>query len=156
MKITRKEIDLLTEAIVGQIYDSEKIAKAKQEERDTLSEKAWADFEKSKEWKQVKKIFEEYPFVKEITVDEESFFGSFISDYPYRWKTYMLYRNSYETNTRTDFCRKAVKIDEKKFPTREQVATKVNTLLTIEALGGEDIKSIVSSVADAVKKEFKL
>ncbi|MBO7714770.1 MAG: hypothetical protein J6S85_14425 [Methanobrevibacter sp.] len=84
MKITRKEIDLLTDAIVGQIYDSEKVAKAKQDERDALSEKAWADFEKSKQWKQVKKIFEENEFVKDFSVDEEEFFGKAISDYYYK------------------------------------------------------------------------
>lgn len=156
MKITRKEIDLLTEAIVGQIYDSDKIAKAKQEERDALSEKAWAEFEKSKQWKQVKKIFEENQFVKEFSVNEEEFFGKVISDYYYKWKTYRFNRDTYETNVRNDFCMRYIKIDEKKYPTKEQVATKVNTLLTIEALGGEDIKSIVGSVADAVKKEFKL
>lgn len=156
MKITRKEIDLLTEAIVGQIYNSEKVAKARQEERDTLSKKAWAEFEKSKQWKQAKKVFEDYPFIQGFSVDEMSFFGDYISDYPYRWKTYMLYRNSYETTIQNDFCRRAVKIDESKFPTREQVATKVNTILTIEALGGEDIKTIVNSVANTVKKEFNL
>lgn len=156
MKITRKEIDLLTEAIVGQIYNGEKVAKARQKERDTLSKKAWAEFEKSKQWKQMKKVFEDYPFIQEFSVDEEEFFGDYISDYPYKWKTYQLYRKSYEINTRNDFCRKAVKIDESKFPTREQVAIKVNTILTIEALGGEDIKTIVNSVANIVKKEFNL
>lgn len=83
MKITRKEIDLLTDAIVGQIYDSEKVAKARQKERDTLSKKAWAEFEKSKQWKQVKKVFEDYPFIQEFSVDEMSFFGDYICDYPY-------------------------------------------------------------------------
>ena len=156
MKITRKEIDLLTDAIVGQIYDCDKIAKAKQEERDALSEKAWAEFQKSKQWKQIKKIFEENPFIRDFSVDEEEFFGKAISDYYYKWKTYLFNRSNYEANIKNDFCRRYVKINEKKYPTREQIATKVNTLLTIEALGGEDIKSIVSSVADAVKKEFKL
>jgi len=156
MKITRKEIDLLVDAIVGQIYDSDKIAKAKQKEKDELSEKAWSEFQKSKQWKQVKKIFEENPFIKDFSVDEEEFFGKAITDYYYKWKTYLFHRNTYETSIKSDFCRRYVQIDEKKYPTRDQIATKVNTLLTIEALGGEDIKSIVSAVAKAVKNEFKL
>ena len=84
MKITRKEIDLLVDAIVGQIYDSDKIAKAKQKEKDELSEKAWSEFQKSKQWKQVKKIFEENPFIKDFSVDEEEFFGKAITDYYYK------------------------------------------------------------------------
>ena len=52
MKITSKEIRLITDAIVDQVYDQEKMNKKIKEAED----KAWNEFSKSKKWKDTLKV----------------------------------------------------------------------------------------------------
>jgi hypothetical protein len=52
MKITAKEIRLITDAIVDQVYDQEKMNEKIREAED----KAWNEFSKSKKWKDTLKV----------------------------------------------------------------------------------------------------
>jgi hypothetical protein len=52
MKITSKEIRLITDAIVDQVYDQEKVNEKIKEAED----KAWNEFSKSKKWKDTLKV----------------------------------------------------------------------------------------------------
>jgi hypothetical protein len=52
MKITAKEIRLITDAIVDQVYDQEKV----NEKINNATEKAWNEFSKSKLRKDTAKI----------------------------------------------------------------------------------------------------
>ncbi len=52
MKITAKEIRLITDAIVDQVYDQAKVNDKIKEAED----KAWNEFSKSKKWKDTLKV----------------------------------------------------------------------------------------------------
>jgi len=149
MKITAKEIRLITDAIVDQVYDQEKVNKKIKEAED----KAWNEFSKSKKRKdtlKVLKLWKQLDWFKWISVKDKEFFWikSFCWSMSYEITSEDRARDSYKWRIHSQIV--------KEFPDRYLISRKVETLLTIKTLCGKDMEAIMNEIITTVKKEFKL
>ena len=149
MKITAKEIRLITDAIVDQVYDQEKVNEKIKEAED----KAWNEFSKSKKWKDTLKIlkaWKQLDWFEWISVKDKDFF----------WIKSLCWSMSYKI-TSEDKAKDTYKAwvhnqVAKNFPDRYLIMRKVETLLTIKTLCWKDMEDIMNEIISIVKKEFKL
>ena len=149
MKITAKEIRLITDAIVDQVYDQEKMNKKIREAED----KAWNEFSKSKKWKdtlKVLKLWKQLDWFEWISIKDKEFF----------WIKSLYWSMSYKITTE-DKARDSYKgwihnQVSKEFPDRYLIMRKVETLLTIKTLCWKDMEAIMNEIVTTIKKEFKL
>ena len=141
MKISRKDIDILTNAITNELYDNKKINALVDKECEDM----WTKFKKTKEFKELEKVLsnENYYWV--------SIYPSLVFWFWDNYNTLIRWINWLE-NTYKNYCRSRA---YKKYPTSSDVYTKVQTVLTIKALGWKNIEEIIEAVKDTVKKEFK-
>lgn len=141
MKISRKDIDILTNAITNELYDNKKINALVDKECEDM----WTKFKKTKQYKELEKV-----------LSNENYY--WVSIYPsllfWFWDNYntLVRWVKWLENTYKNYCRSRA---YKKYPTSSDVYTKVQTVLTIKALGWKNIEEIIEAVKDAVKKEFK-
>ena len=148
MKITAKEIRLITDAIVEQVYDQAKVnEKIKEAEN-----KAWNEFSKSKQWKdtlKILKLWKQLDWFEWISVKDFEFFKikSFWS-MSYKITSEDKVKESYKSWIRSKVA--------KEFPDRYIISKKVETLLTIKTLCWKDMEAIMNEIINSVKKEFKL
>lgn len=142
MKISRKDIDILTNAITNELYDNKKINALVDKECEDM----WTKFKKTKEFKELEKVLsnKNYYWV--------SIYPSLVFWFWDNYNTLVRWVNWLE-NTYKNYCRSKVL---KKYPTSSDVYIKVQTVLTIRALGWKNIEEIIEAVKDTVKKEFKL
>lgn len=149
MKITAKEIRLITDAIVEQVYDQDKVnAKIKEAE-----DKAWNEFSKTKQWKdtlKVLKLWKTLDWFEWISVKDKEFFWikSLCWSCSYKIINESKARDSYKSWIHNQVSRE--------FPDRYLIMRKVETLLTIKALCWKDMEAIMNEIITTVKKEFKL
>ena len=141
MKITKKEIDILTNAITNEVYDNKKIDEQVKKECNDM----WNKFKKTKQYKELEKL-----------LVNPNYYG--ISIYPslvfWFWDNYntlVRWVNGLE-NTYKNYCRSMV---YKKYPNSWDVYVRVQTLLTIKALGWKDVETIMQEIKEIIKKEFK-
>ena len=141
MKISRKDIDILTNAITNELYDNKKINALVDKECEDM----WTKFKKTKEFKELEKVLsnENYYWV--------SIYPSLVFWFWDNYNTLIRWINWLE-NTYKNYCRSKVL---KKYPTSSDIYIKVQTVLTIKALGWKNIEEIIEAVKDTVKKEFK-
>lgn len=149
MKITSKEIRLITDAIVDQVYDQAKI----NEKINSELEKSWDEFKNSKRWKDMLKLIKSW---KQI----DSFIWIVVRDKEFFWIKSLTwscdYRITTEARARDNYMNwKRVEL-QKKFPDRYAISRKVETLLTIKTLCGKDMEKIIDDITKTIKKEFKL
>lgn len=149
MKITAKEIRLITDAIVDQVYDQEKVNKQIEAELD----KAWNEFAKTKQWKdtvKVLKLWKQIDWFEWISVKDFEFF---------RIKnpcSSCSYKLTSEEKAKVSFKNWIRWTIQNKLPQRFSIAKKVETLLTIKTLCWKDMEAIMNEIITTVKKEFKL
>lgn len=149
MKITAKEIRLITDAIVDQVYDQEKMNKKIREAED----KAWNEFSKSKKWKdtlKVLKLWKQLDWFEWISVKDKDFFWikSLCCSVSYKITSEDKAKTSYKAWIHSQV--------SKEFPDRYLITRKVETLLTIKTLCWKDMEVIMSEIVETIKKEFKL
>lgn len=148
MKITAKEIRLITDAIVDQIYDQEKV----NEKINNATEKAWNEFSKSKLRKdtvKILKLWRQLDWFEWITVKDFEFFK--IKSF---WS--MSYKITSEDKVKESYKGWIHSKVAKEFPDRYVITRKVETLLTIKTLCWKDMEAIMNEIITTVKKEFKL
>lgn len=148
MKITAKEIRLITDAIVEQVYDQEKVNEKIREAED----KAWNDFSKSKLRKdtvKMLKLWRQLDWFEWISVKDFEFFK--IKSF---WS--MSYKITSEDKVKESYKSWIHSKVAKDFPDRYAIARKVETLLTIKTLCWKDMEAIMNEIITTVKKEFKL
>ena len=149
MKISQREIKLIADAIVNQVYDERKINEQVRKEQ----EKVWKKFSSSKKWKDTLKLLKELKkldwFVS-IVVKDRTFFEveEMCWIYDYKFNDEDAVKNSY-------FAWIASRV-RRKFPDRYTIVKKVETLLTIKALCWKDMEAIMNDIINTVKWEYKL
>lgn len=146
MKITKKDIDLISEAIVNEVYDDTKINELIRQDE----EKMWNDFAKSKKRKDTLKLLDackKIEWFNGISVASNKFFDTKNWCWNYTIFSEKTTKESYMTN--------AYYIARKKYPDRYIILNKVKTLLTIKMLWGKDIETVMNEIKDALKKEYK-
>lgn len=149
MEITAKEIRLITDAIVDQIYDQSKVNEKIKEAED----KAWNNFSKSKKWKdtlKILKLWKTLDWFEWISIKDKEFF--WIKSLC--WS--MLYKITSEDKAMNSYKGLIHNQVLKDFPDRYLITRKVETLLTIKTLCGKDMEVIMNEIIATVKKEFKL
>ena len=149
MKITSKEIALITDAIVDQVYDQEKMNKKIKEAED----KAWNEFSKSKKWKDTLKLLralKQLDWFEWIDVKDKDFFWikSLCWSLTYKITSEEKAMNSYKGWIHSQV--------SKEFADRYLIRRKVETLLTIKTLCWKDMEVIMNEIIETIKKEFKL
>lgn len=149
MKITAKEIRLITDAIVEQVYDQSKVNEKIKEAKD----KAWNEFSKSKKWKDTVKIlkaWKQLDWFEWISVNDKEFFWikSLCWSMSYKITTEDKARDSYKSWIHNQV--------SKELSDRYLIMRKVETLLTIKTLCWKDMEAIMNEIISIVKKEFKL
>lgn len=149
MKISQREIKLIAEAIVNEVYDETKINEQVLKEQ----EKAWKQFSSSKKWKDTLKLLEQWKRIEwfeGITVKDKTFFN--IKEmcwlYDYKIVNENMVKNSYFAWSISSI--------RKKFPDRYALSKRVETLLTIKALCWKDMEAIMNDIINTVKLEYKL
>ena len=149
MKVTQKEIRLITDAIVDQVYDQAKV----NEKINSELEKSWNEFKSSKAWKDMLKLLKAW---KQI----DSFVWIIVRDKDFFWIKSLTwscdYRITTEAKAKDNYMNwKRIEI-QKKFPDKYAISRKVETLLTIKTLCGKDMEKIINDIIVSIKKEFKL
>lgn len=149
MKISQREIRLIADAIVNQVYDETKINEQVRKEQ----EKAWKKFSTSKKWKDILKLLEQlrkFDWFENITVKDKKFF-----DIPEMCWMYD-YRITNEETVKNSYFNWVASSVRRKFPDRYTVSRRIETLLTIKALCWKDMEAIMNEIIDIVKWEYKL
>ena len=149
MKISQREIKLIAEAIVNEVYDETKINEQVVKEQ----EKAWKEFAASKKWKDTLKLLEQWKRIEwfeGITVKDKTFFNvkGMCWIYDYKIVNENMVKNSFFSRSITSI--------RKKFPDRYALSKRVETLLTIKALCWKDMETIMNDIINTVKLEYKL
>lgn len=149
MKITQREIQLITDAIVNQVYDEKKINEQVRKEQ----EKAWKEFTASKKWKDTLKLLKELKkldwFVS-IMVKDRTFFDMAELCWTYDYKI------ANEDDVKNSYFNWISSKVRRKLPDRYAVSRRIEALLTIKALCWKDMEAIMNEIIDIVKWEFKL
>lgn len=141
MKITKKEIDILTNAITNEVYDNKKIDEQVKKECDDM----WNKFKKTKQYKELEKI-----------LVNPNYYG--LSIYP---NLVYWFGDNYNTTIRgvnwleVNYKNNYRSIAYKKYPNSWDIYVRVQTLLTIKALGWKDIETVMQEIKEVIKKEFK-
>lgn len=149
MKITSKEISLITDAIVDQVYDEADVNKKIKE----AEEKAWNEFSKTKQWKdtlKLLKLWKQLDWFEWISVKDFDFFhlNKMCGSCSYKITSEEKAKSNYMSWVHTQVT--------KNFPDRFLIRRKVETLLTIKTLCWKDMEAIMNEIIATVKKEFKL
>lgn len=150
-KLNSKDIELLTNTIMQQVYDDEIVDNLKKEQ----AEKAWKEFEKSSNYKHLlvvlKPLFEN-GFVQELAISN-SFFNDTIAKGDYS------YKNCFDVKSiedvKIEFIRKAmgnIKID---FPSFNEIYNQVKSTLVVECLVGKDLQGVVSDLTKSIKTKLE-
>ena len=149
MKITQKEISLITDAIVTQVYDDAKINQQIQKAKDD----ALNEFSKSKKWKDTIKLLKAWRNIvwfNWIYVKDKEFFSLKQLSY---WVDCKI---TSEEDAKYKYINWIAPSITRQFPDRYMIKQKVQTLLTIKVLCGKDMEAIMNEIIATVKKEFKL
>ena len=149
MKITQKEISLITDAIVDQVYNDAEVNKKIKE----AEEKAWNEFSKTKQWKdtvKILKLWKEIDWFEWVSVKDLEFFKI------NKMCWICSYKITNEERAKQSYMWRIHSSISKDFPDRYLIKRKVETLLTIKTLCGKDMEAIMNEIITTVKKEFKL
>ena len=148
MKLSSKDIDLIAHSIVDQVYDNSYVEKIKTKK----AANEWKEFKKSKNYKQLDKLFKTYPFVKTVNLDKTFFDWTTAASYP--WE----YVSSIHCNSMNDLenvffgrIRSRTKVN---FPTYSAILWTVKAQLVIECVGWKDLKNVMDKLAKSLKKEL--
>lgn len=145
--ITQKQINILVDAIMKQVYDKKKL----DEELEQLQEKEFKEFQKTKEYKNVVKVFEENPMIKYICVNKNYFFSN-----TYEYYDTSIYANKYENDLRNIINSKVSSEFWKKVPNDYNMRKEIEEELTIRMLGGEDVRELIADLTKQFKSKFGL
>ena len=149
MKISQREIRLIADAIVNQVYDETKINEQVRKEQ----EKAWKKFSASKKWKDTLRLLEQLrklDWFESITVKDRKFFDIEEMCWVYDYKI------TDEDKVKNSYFNWVASRVRRKFPDRYTVLKRIETLLTIKALCWKDMEAIMNEIVDIVKWEYKL
>lgn len=150
-KLNSKDIELLTNTIMQQVYDDNIVDNLKKEQ----AEKAWKEFEKSSNYKHLlvvlKPLFEN-GFVQEVAISN-SIFNDTIAKGDYS------YKNQFDISSidgvKDEFIRKSlynIKID---FPSFNEIYNQVKSTLVVECLVGKDLQGVVSDLTKSIKAKLE-
>lgn len=145
--ITQKQINILVDAIMKQVYDKKKL----DEELKQLQEKEFKEFQKTKEYKNIVKVFEENPMINHICVDKSYFFPN-----TYEYFDTSIYANKCENNLRSIINSKVSNEFWKRVPNDYNLRKEIETELTIRMLGGEDVRELIADLTKQFKSKFGL
>lgn len=149
MKISQKDLDLLVESMMNEVYDYDYVHKQQEKEAD----KALADFKKTKVYKNFKELFEKNPTVHYISIKDSTFDWTPAESAAKTWYTISLYTFADLERTFKNRVMNKIKIE---YPDSCTVRNKIRTVLTIELIWGNDLKKALAEVTKTIKKEFKL
>ena len=145
--ITQKQINILVDAIMKQVYDKKKL----DEELKQLQEKEFKEFQKTKEYKNIVKIFEENPMINCIGVNKNYFFPDMCVYYDTN-----IYASKYENDLRNIINSKVSNEFWKKVPNDYNLRKEIEEELTIRMLGGEDVRELIADLTQQFKSKFGL
>lgn len=150
-KLNSKDIELLTNTIMQQVYDDEIVDNLKKEQ----AEKAWKEFEKGSNYKHLlvvlKPLFEN-GFVKELAI-ANSFFNDTIAKGDYSYKSQFDIQSV--EDVKTEFIRKAMGNIKINFPSFNEIYNQVKSTLVVECLVGKDLQGVVSDLTKSIKTKLK-
>lgn len=147
MKIGKREIAVLTDAVIKNVFDSKAIDDALRK----WADEAWEKFRKTKEWNDILKCFE-IDGISSMYVDTSKLFwlkkpkmwtnmGTL-----YRWELddWILYKRAHRESNRD------------KYPYEWDLRKEIELQLTIEALWWNDINAILDKIINWLKKKYKI
>ena len=147
MKIGKREMGVLTDAIIKKVFDSGAIEEALK----NWADKAWEKYKKTNEWKDILKCFE-IEGISSMYVDTSKLFGF------KRWRmgTNMgtLYRG--ELDSGILYKRAYRESNRDKYPYELDLRKEIELQLTIEALWWNDINLILNNIISALKRKYKI
>lgn len=147
MKIGKREMGVLTNAIIEKVFDS----KAIEEALKNWADKAWEEYKKTKEWKNILKCFE-IEGISSMYVDTSKLFGF------KKWRMYSnmgtLYRG--ELDDGVLYKRAYRESNREKYPYECDLRKEIELQLTIEALGWNDINLILDNIISVLKRKYKI
>lgn len=147
MKIGKREIAVLTDAVIKNVFDSKAIDDALRK----WADEAWEKFKKTKEWKDILKCFE-IEGISSIYVDTSKLFGlkkwrmgtNMGTLYRGELDDWILYKRAYRESNRD------------KYPYELDLRKEIELQLTIEALWWNDINVILDKIIDWLRKKYKI
>lgn len=148
MKISQKDLDLLVDSMMNEIYDRNYVAA----EKDKIAKKASEKFMKLPKVKNLLKVFE-IKDIKSIQLSDDFFkWTPADTNNKYEHSNYVgsvesldnIFQSKVRSNTKIDY------------PDEWTVKNRLRSILAIELIWGNDLKKALSDVAKAIKKEFKL
>lgn len=150
-KLNSKDIELLTNTIMQQVYDDGIVDNLKKEQ----AEKAWKEFENGSNYKNLlavlKPLFEN-GFVKELAISN-SFFNDTMAKGDYS------YKNEFDIKSiedvKTEFIRKAMNNVHVDFPSFNEIYNQVKSTLVVECLVGKDLQGVVSELTKSIKTKLE-
>ena len=148
MKISQKDLDLLVDSMMNEIYDRFYITR----EREKIADKALVNFRKTKIYKQINDILSN-PFISYISVKEDIYDWTPAEAAGKTRYTATFYTITDLENNFHSRMSNRTKID---YPSEFEVRNKLRSTLAIELIWGSDLKKALADVAKAIKKEFKL
>lgn len=148
MKISQKDLELLVNSLMEELYDKNAIWKEKQ----SVAEAEWKAFKKTKACKDALAILNN-PLVKWCSLDE-SVFDWTAAEYKscWRYQVHVWWPESFEN----EFMSRVRSNVKSNYPDEYTVRTKLRTKLAIELIGWKDLKKCLDEVCKSIKKEFGL
>jgi len=148
MKISQKDLDLLVDSMMNEIYDRNYVAT----EKDKIAKKESEKFMKLSRVKNLLKIFE-IDNIKSVELSDDFFkWTPAESKNKYAHSNYVGSVESLD-NTFQSKVRANTKID---YPDEWTVRNKLRSTLAVELIWGKDLKKALTEVSKSIKKEFKL
>jgi len=153
MKLNQKEINMLAQTLVDDIYDQNKFRELAEAE----GRKAYEKFLKRKEVKEMITFLKKHEEVNYLELDSKFLWKDWSCNSC--WDFYFGYASNNlrfwldnNNGVLTGFMNWA----SKKFPSRHEIERKVRTELTYRMLWGEELKDVIDWLKNSIKKEFKL
>lgn len=150
MRITDKQLNLLADVIVKQVFDEEAYSKQIQDELEAQRQKFRKE---NKDYQKFLKLLKDNPIIKGITVKSEFFWKGNGS---YYYNSYVEIREN-ENDARVAFTQRLRDaIDKPTRPDTFKIKQDVLAQLTVKALGGENVEKMIQEIAKEMKKKYNL
>lgn len=147
MKLSKKDISLLADAILKSVWDE--TARAKKLEAE--AEKAWQKFKKGEKRQALMKLFDENPDITAVDVLTKDFYWM---ERRYYGSTTLVRRGDNESwFTFKDIYKVCA---QQQWPTEASLRKEIELELTIQAIGGGEIKDIMGAITTMLKKKYDL
>lgn len=147
MKLSKKDISLLADAILKSIWDD----RARAQKLEAEAEKAWQKFKKGEKWQALMKVFDENPDITAVDVLTKDFFWM---DKRYYGTTTLVRKTENETWYAFKDIYKVY--TQQQWPTENSLRQEIELELTIQSIGGGEIKDIMGAITTMLKKKYDL